>query len=118
MGGQPGAEVAWAIEVKQCFRQGFQLLQRQCLNAGRGGIAQGAKAAGQLPQCHLGGFPGFAAGFTAAKDVLVGPALVKSSRVMPPMAQISGMVLSRNRVIKIVGINGSTSAATGSVTAC
>ena len=34
------------------------------------------------------------------------------------MAQISGMVLLRNRVTKIVGISCSTSAATGSVHPC
>jgi len=34
------------------------------------------------------------------------------------MAQISGMVLLRNRATKIVGISCSTSAATGSVHPC
>ena len=34
------------------------------------------------------------------------------------MVQISGMLLSRNRVINIAEINGNTSAATGSVNAC
>ena len=89
VGGQPGGEITWAAaEVEQCFCQRLQLLQRQCLDAGRGGIAEGAAAAGQLPQGHLGGFPGFAARFAEAKDFL-GPAL--------------GEVL-----------NGNTSAATGS----
>jgi hypothetical protein len=35
VGGQPGAEVGWAGEVEQRFRQGLQLLRWQCLNAGR-----------------------------------------------------------------------------------
>ena len=45
VGGQPGGQVGWALEVEQGISQGFQLLQRQRLDLGGGGFSQGAAAA-------------------------------------------------------------------------
>jgi hypothetical protein len=42
--GQPGGQVGGAAEIEQCLRQGFQLLQRQRLDPGCGGVAEGAAA--------------------------------------------------------------------------
>ena len=45
VGGQPRAQVGRALEVEQGIGQGFQLLQRQHLDLGGGGFAEGAAAA-------------------------------------------------------------------------
>jgi len=48
VGGQPGGEVVGALEIEQGFGQKLELLQRQGLDAGASGPAQGAAAAGEL----------------------------------------------------------------------
>jgi len=53
VGGQPGGQVVWALEVEQgnscgegcAYGQGFQLLQRQRLDLGGGGTSKWAAAA-------------------------------------------------------------------------
>ena len=40
VGGQPGGQVGWALKVEQGVGQGFQLLQRQRLDLGGGGVGQ------------------------------------------------------------------------------
>ena len=47
---QPSCQVCWGSEIEQRLSQGLQLLQRQRLNAGDGGFAQGAAAAVELTQ--------------------------------------------------------------------
>ena len=51
---QPGCQVGWATEIEQCLSQGLQLLQRQGLDFGCGGVAQGAAAAVELTQGDCG----------------------------------------------------------------
>ena len=55
-GGQPRREVVEALKVEQGFRQGLALLKRQGLDAGGGGFAQGAAAAGEESEGDFGGF--------------------------------------------------------------
>jgi hypothetical protein len=50
---QPGGQLCRALEVEQAQ------------DLGGGGFVQGAAAAVELAECHLGGFSGLAAGFTA-----------------------------------------------------
>jgi hypothetical protein len=45
MGRQPGGQVGRALEVEQGVGEGFQLLQREGLDPGGGGFAQGAAEA-------------------------------------------------------------------------
>ena len=45
VGSKPGGQVVRAVEIQQRLGQGLQLLQRQRLDAGGGGFAQGAAAA-------------------------------------------------------------------------
>ena len=47
---QPGGEVGGPSEIEQGIGQGLQLLQGQGLDAGAGGLAQGAAAAVELAQ--------------------------------------------------------------------
>ena len=54
VGGQPGGQISRALEVEQGVGQGFQLLQRQGLNLGGGDLAEGAAAAVELAEGHLG----------------------------------------------------------------
>jgi hypothetical protein len=55
---EPVGQVGRALDVEQGICQGLQLLQRQGLDAGGGGVAGG-----------------FTAGLAQAKDLLVSPAL-------------------------------------------
>ena len=54
--GQPSGEVVGALEIEQGFRQRLELLQWEGLDAGGGGLAQGAAAAGEEAEGDLGGF--------------------------------------------------------------
>ena len=56
MGGEPGGEVVGALEIEQGFRKRLELLQGEGLDAGGGGLAQGAAAAGELAESEAGGF--------------------------------------------------------------
>ena len=57
---QPSRQVGRTTEIEQGFCQGFQLLQRQGLDPGGGGFAEGAAAAVELAQRDFG----FALGLT------------------------------------------------------
>lgn len=76
---QPGRKVGRAPEIQQRFRQRLQLLQRQRLDPGSGGLAERATAAVELAEGHgclplLNAFlPAFLP--SLAKDLLVGHAL-------------------------------------------
>ena len=48
VGGQPGVEVAGALEIKQVLGQQFMLLQPQGLGAGNGEFAQRAAETGEI----------------------------------------------------------------------
>ena len=65
---EPGGQIGRAAEIKQRLGQGLELLQRQSLDAGGGGLAQGAAAAVELAKCHLG----LALGLTPIQKVLGG----------------------------------------------
>ena len=41
---EPGGQIGWAAEIQQRLSQGLELIQRQSLDAGDGGLAQGAAA--------------------------------------------------------------------------
>ena len=71
--GQPGDQDGWGLEVEQGSEQGFQLLQRQRLNLGGGGLAEGAAAAVELAKSNAAGLS--LAAFLAAlsKPVLYRP---------------------------------------------
>ena len=83
VGCKPGGQLVRAAEIKQRLCQGLKLLQRQRLDAGSGGFAQGAAAEVEEAEGHLGfsaGFSsrfseGFSSRFSQAKDFLVSPAL-------------------------------------------
>jgi hypothetical protein len=52
--GQPGSKIGGAAEIEQCLSQGLQLLQWQCLDAGRGGLAEEATATVEQAEGHFG----------------------------------------------------------------
>jgi hypothetical protein len=69
---QQYSEVFGILEFKQRICQGFQLLQRQGLDAGGGGVGQGASAAVELAEGHLCFTAGFAARLSFFQEHLGG----------------------------------------------
>ncbi|MCX5967647.1 MAG: hypothetical protein NTV57_08425 [Cyanobacteria bacterium] len=59
---QPGRQVGWAAEIEQSLGQGLQLLQRQSVDAGGGGLAEGSTAAVEQAQGDGSRFSGPATG--------------------------------------------------------
>ena len=88
-GGQPGFKIVSALEIEQGFRQRLELLQGKGLDAGSGGLAQGAAAAGEKADGD-GGFSFFAPLLTARVWRI-------SSREMPAITMICSSVSSGNR---------------------
>ena len=58
--GQPGRQVGRATEIEQRLGERLQLLQRQCLDAGGGLLAQGAAEQVELAERQFGFSAGFA----------------------------------------------------------
>ena len=73
--GQPGCQVSWAAEIEQIICQGFQLLQRQRLDVGNVGGAQGAAAAVEQAERDCGFTEG-----TATSLALASPSCRPRSR--------------------------------------
>jgi len=64
VGCKPGCQILRTAEIKQRLCQSLKLLQRQRLDAGSGGFAQGAAAAVELTQGNLGFTSRFSSRFT------------------------------------------------------
>jgi hypothetical protein len=85
---QPGREVGGAAEVEQGVSQRLQPLQRQRLDAGGGGLAEGAAAAGEQAEGHLH----FAASFPTGLPFLPAflPAFLDQLLGSPGVTQLLG----------------------------
>lgn len=62
---QPPLEISRAAEMQERLGERLQLLQRQSLDAGGGGLAHGAAEKAELAQCDSSGLCRAAAGFSA-----------------------------------------------------
>ena len=70
---KPGDQIGGAGGIQQRFGHGLQLLQRQSLDAGGGGLAQGAAAEVELADGDIGGLSGTATGFALGFAFLPAP---------------------------------------------
>jgi len=71
---QPGRQVDRTTEIEQGFCQGFKLIQRQGLDPGVGGFAEGAAAAVEQAKGYLNSLSAAATGF-AFLPALLNPLL-------------------------------------------
>ena len=96
VGGQPGRQVVWALEVEQgnscgegcAYGQGFQLLQRQRLDLGGGGTSKWAAAAVELAKSNAAGLiaPPFLTALS--QPILYRPGMADLSRGIPAITMI------------------------------
>ena len=89
---QPGRQVGGAVEVEQGVYQRLQPLQRQRLDTGDGGLAEGAAAAGEQAKGHLHFAASFPPGFPTSLPFLPAflPAFLDQLLGGPGVTQLLG----------------------------